>query len=446
MAPQPCDTLVLEHRRLARHLAQRYVRDDQQREDLEQVAYLGLVKAAQRFDPERGVAFTTFAVPTILGELRRFCRDTRWAVHVPRATQERVQALRRFEDRHGRVPTAAEAADALGWPLDDVIETRLASGCLSQQSLNVRVRSDDGTLGEAIENVGDEDAAFADVERRDELRQALARLTERERRALRLRGEAGCSTPEIARRMRLSTPQAARLVARALPRLRAALDGDPLDTAPAGPRFVRLAEADPDLFARAPESARAAAVAERLPAAVGRWRGPRGEGLGLLVLCGALLRTITVEGRRHAELIGPSDVIRRADGDHDAVWRVIEPAGLAILPDTLCRWPAVVDALRRRASDRSDALALQLALTDLRRADDRVLNFFRALADRWGQRVDGGVEITVPLTHDMIAVLVGVHRPSVTSALRRLEGDGLLRRSRRDRWLLGVDEPAALAA
>ena len=112
-ATHDLETLVLEHRRLARHLAQRYARSGEQREDLEQVAYLGLVKAARRFDPDRGVAFTTFAVPTILGELRRFCRDTRWAVHVPRPVQEHVQALRRIEDAHqphtGRSPSAARS-------------------------------------------------------------------------------------------------------------------------------------------------------------------------------------------------------------------------------------------------------------------------------------------------------------------------------------------------
>src|SRR5687767_14342845 len=118
MAPQTdFETLVLEHQRLARRLAQRYARNADQREDLEQVAYLGLVKAARRYEPERGVAFTTYALPTILGELRRFCRDTRWAVHVPRLLQERVQQLRRLEDAHaaerGSSASTAEAADAL---------------------------------------------------------------------------------------------------------------------------------------------------------------------------------------------------------------------------------------------------------------------------------------------------------------------------------------------
>jgi RNA polymerase sigma-B factor len=219
--------LVLGYRRLARHLAQRYARSGDQREDLEQVAYLGLVKAARRFDADRGVAFTSFATPTILGELRRFCRDTRWSAHVPRAVQEQVQALRRIEDahqlRHGRSPSAAEAAQALGCSEEDVLDARLAAGSLRPQSLNATVAGDDGTVGEVIECIGAEDLGFADAERRDELRRALAQLTGPERCALRLRAEAGCAIPEIAEHMGLSPAQASRLVARATSRLREAL-------------------------------------------------------------------------------------------------------------------------------------------------------------------------------------------------------------------------------
>ena len=176
------------------------------------------------------MAFTTYAIPTILGELRRFCRDTRWAAHVPRSTQERVQALRRAEDDHfarqGRSPRPTEAASTLHWSVEEVIEARMAAGCLNPRSLNEPLRWTDGTPGEAIGLVGGEDSGFADADRRDELERALSRLTHQERRALRLRGEAGWSTPEIARLMRLSTPQAARLVRRALHARRVALRGD----------------------------------------------------------------------------------------------------------------------------------------------------------------------------------------------------------------------------
>ena len=448
----PGEELVLRHRRLARHLARRYARTGEQREDLEQVACLGLVKAARRFDPDRGIAFTSFATPTILGELRRFCRDTRWSAHVPRPVQEQVQALRHVEDdyqlRHGRSPSAAEAAGALGWSEEDVLDARLAAGSLRPQSLNATLRSPDGTVGEVIECIGEEDRGFAATERRDELQRALARLSSRERRALRLRGEAGCAIPEIASRMGLSPSQASRLVVRATQRLREALDGEQ-PAAGREPPYVRLAEADPALFAGVEPPPGPAAVARCLTVPAGRWRGPQGhrEGLGLLVLEGALLRAVTVAGKRHAELIGPGDVVRRCDGEPAASWRVVQTARLAVLGDSLCRWPSVVDALLRRASERSHALAMQLAIADLRRAEDRVLGLFRTLAERWGQRQGDGLLITVPLTHDMIAMLVGAHRPTVTSALGRLEEEGRLHRCGRDRWqLTDARRPPALAA
>jgi RNA polymerase sigma-B factor len=227
MAASERDTLVLEHRRLARHLARRYVRHGDQREDLEQVAYLGLVKAARRFDPGRGVAFTTFALPTVLGELRRFCRDTRWAVHVPRSIQNQVQALRRSEDElqaHcGHPPSATEVAQALGWAVEEVIDARLAARSLHAESLNATVEAEDGGVAQMLDCLGDEDGGYAAADERDELRRALARLTPHEREALRLRGAAECSTAQIAQHMGLSTSQASRLVVGATQELRAAL-------------------------------------------------------------------------------------------------------------------------------------------------------------------------------------------------------------------------------
>jgi CRP-like cAMP-binding protein len=136
-----------------------------------------------------------------------------------------------------------------------------------------------------------------------------------------------------------------------------------------------------------------------------------------------------------AELIGPGDVILY-DESSPAQWQVIQPAELAVLNESLRRWPAVVDALLRRAADRTHAFAVQLAIAGLRRSDDRLLTLFRALAERWGQRTQDGIAIPVPLTHETIALLAGVHRPAVRSALRRLEHEGRLRRPARDRWLL----------
>jgi RNA polymerase sigma-B factor len=444
MAPTDPEALVLEHRRLACTLAQRYLRGGEPREDLEQVAYLGLVKAAQRFDSSRGVAFTTFAVPTVLGELRRHCRDTRWCAHVPRTVQEQVQALRRFEDTYaGRSPSVAEAAKALGWPEEDVLEARLAAGSLRAQSLNARLVGDDGTIGEAIDSVASDDLGFASTEQRDELQHALATLTDRERRALRLRG-GGCSTPQIASRLGLSTSQASRLVNRAARRLRTALDGEPTVCAAPAASVTRLADADPELFAGVDSTA----VVRPRTLTPGPWGGPdESDELGLLVLEGALLRSVTLEGRpRRAELLGPGDVIHRAEGEPDATWRVVAPARVAVLERSLCRWPAVVERVLRRSADRSHALARQLAITELRRADDRVLALFEALADRWGHRLPEGTRITIALTHEMIATLVGVHRPSVSTAVHQLQAEGRLRRLTSEQWLLAQPSPVSAAA
>jgi RNA polymerase sigma-B factor len=234
MAPLPklsarddTEALVLRHRPLARHLARRYVRAADQRDDLEQVAYVGLGKAAQRFDPGRGVAFTTFAVPTILGELRRHCRDTRWAWHVPRAVQERVQALRRLEDdvqtRRGRPPTAAEAARALDCTEEQVLDARLAAATLAPESLDAGLRGADDTVSGPIDRLRCDESGFEAVERRDSLGRALACLDDRSRRALRLRAEADLTTAEIAARLGMSPSQAGRTVSNGLRRLRVAL-------------------------------------------------------------------------------------------------------------------------------------------------------------------------------------------------------------------------------
>ena len=128
--PATLEQLVVRFAPLVRKLALRYVRAGEPLEDLEQVGSLGLVKAIDRFDPERGFAFTSFAVPTILGEIKRSIRDTAWSAHVPRAMQERVAALRRATDaaagEHGRAPTVTELAERLGWDPEDVVEAMSA--------------------------------------------------------------------------------------------------------------------------------------------------------------------------------------------------------------------------------------------------------------------------------------------------------------------------------
>src|SRR3954447_10090960 len=128
--PRDLDALVQRFRPLARRLARRYVRGGEPLDDLEQVANLGLVKALQRFDPDKGFAFTSFAVPTILGELKRSFRDSAWSAHVPRSMQERSarvrEATERLETEHGRPPTVSEIATRLGCEDEEVLEAMSA--------------------------------------------------------------------------------------------------------------------------------------------------------------------------------------------------------------------------------------------------------------------------------------------------------------------------------
>src|SRR3954466_777412 len=132
--PEDLEELVRRFRPLVRKLALRYARGSEPLDDLEQVASLGLIKALDRFDPERGFAFTSFAVPTILGELKRSFRDTAWSAHVPRSVQERVAAVRGAIEthaaRHGHAPGVAQIAEYLECDEELVVEALGAAHAL----------------------------------------------------------------------------------------------------------------------------------------------------------------------------------------------------------------------------------------------------------------------------------------------------------------------------
>src|SRR3954451_11651086 len=138
--PALLEELVTRFQPLVTKLAMRYVRTSESLEDLEQVGAMGLVKAIERFDPDRGYAFTSFAVPTILGEIKRSIRATAWSAHVPRRMQERVADLRRTLDaasaRSGATPTVPELAEQLGWDTETVLEAMTATRAMSSSSLD----------------------------------------------------------------------------------------------------------------------------------------------------------------------------------------------------------------------------------------------------------------------------------------------------------------------
>src|SRR5436309_5228566 len=141
------DELISRFLPLARKLARRYAQSSEPYEDLVQVASLGLVKAVERFDPSRGFAFSSFAVPTIVGELKRYFRDTAWAVHVDRGAQERARriadAQRTLSSRTGRVPTVAELAQYLELSQEEILDGLQTAEAYGTISLNTPLMGDD---------------------------------------------------------------------------------------------------------------------------------------------------------------------------------------------------------------------------------------------------------------------------------------------------------------
>jgi RNA polymerase sigma-B factor len=218
------ERLVERYLRLAQSLARRYARTSEPLDDLEQVAYLGLVQAVDRFDPGRGVAFSSFAVPTILGELKRHFRDRTWAVRVPREVRDAATAVDRVTERLsgelGRSPSAAEVAEATGLGVEQVMEARHASLAYRCESIDRPApgEDDDGmTLGDRL-GVRDEDLRRAeDGIALDQL--AAASLSRRDREVLRLRLRDDLLQREIAERVGLSQMQVSRLLREAVDRL-----------------------------------------------------------------------------------------------------------------------------------------------------------------------------------------------------------------------------------
>ena len=211
------EQLVISYRPLARALARRYATAASAREDLEQVAYVGLIKAIKRFDPDRGVAFASFAVPTILGELRRHVRDTQWPTRVPRSLQERVRAVRlageRLGGRLGRVPTAAELATALGDDEEDVVEALGVPAALNLVPL-------DAHTVPVADQIGADDPGFERVECMAAIEHAMPALSHAQRTMLQLRFGRDLTQREIAEQLGLSRAEVARGLAEAQSRLR----------------------------------------------------------------------------------------------------------------------------------------------------------------------------------------------------------------------------------
>ncbi|GAA1941494.1 sigma-70 family RNA polymerase sigma factor [Nocardioides hwasunensis] len=220
------DQLIEDHVRVARSMAARYRGRGIDLDDLEQVALLGLTKAAHRFDPEAGHEFMSYAAPTVRGELRRYFRDHGWMVRPPRRVQENQARITHARDdlaaRLGRSPRPSELAEHLGAELADIEEALAADGCFTPSSLDTPVGEGDTTLGELL--AGD-DRGLVQAEARAVLAPVVGRLSQRDREIVGLRFRDELTQRQIAAEVGLTQAQVSRVLTRALAEMRAGLLG-----------------------------------------------------------------------------------------------------------------------------------------------------------------------------------------------------------------------------
>jgi RNA polymerase sigma-B factor len=210
----------------ARKLALRYSYTDEPIDDLVQVAAVGLLGAIDRFQPDRGAKFTSFAAPTILGELKRHFRDKGWTVHVPRDLQERALALSRAVERLsndlGRSPTLDELAAAIGCTLEQALEASEVAHSYAPASLDAPASAKDEEATALIEMIGAEDDQFALAESRELISGTWRALSQLEREVVALRFAEGLTQREIGQRIGYSQMHVSRLLRRSLGQLLAA--------------------------------------------------------------------------------------------------------------------------------------------------------------------------------------------------------------------------------
>jgi RNA polymerase sigma-B factor len=219
------NTLIEMNMSLVRYAAGRFrSRGPEEMEDIVQVGMIGLIKAIDRFELTREVEFTSFAVPYIVGEIKRFFRDTSWAVHVPRRLQEaRVQLARANEELHsrlGRMPTTAELSELMSLPEDEVVEARLASNGYRSASLDAAINGSEDGEAALADFIGDEDGALALVEDFHALAPMIAELGERDRQIIHWRFVDELTQAQIGERLGISQMHVSRLINRLLARLR----------------------------------------------------------------------------------------------------------------------------------------------------------------------------------------------------------------------------------
>ena len=222
------DDLVVAYLNLVRYLAVKFANRGEALEDLIQVGTLGLIKAIDRFDAARGVEFTTYATPTIVGEIKRHFRDKGWAVKVPRRLQELNLAVNRAIEKLavdlGHSPTVAELAKRLGVSEEEILEAQELGQAYNLLSLDTEVGGEGEKSTQTLADyIGEHDPQLLNLEDRANLERAFAVLTGRERIILFLRFYESVSQTEIAKRLNVSQMHVSRLQQKALEKLRAAL-------------------------------------------------------------------------------------------------------------------------------------------------------------------------------------------------------------------------------
>ncbi len=220
------DGLVHLHLPLVEHCARRFRNRGEPYEDLVQVGTIGLIKSIDRFDTSRGVEFSTYAAPTVIGEIKRHFRDKGWAIRVPRRLQELRMLINTstadLNQSLGRSPTAAELAQQIGCSVEEILEGLESSNAYSTLSLDVDPDTDDGRPAR-LELLGMTDTGLEHVELRESIKPLLDRLPEREKQILILRFFANLTQSQIAHEIGISQMHVSRLLARTLEAMRVAL-------------------------------------------------------------------------------------------------------------------------------------------------------------------------------------------------------------------------------
>ena len=230
--PDVRDQLIVSHLNLVRFLASKFKNRGEPLDDLIQVGTIGLIKAIDRFDPSRGLEFTTYATPTILGEIKRHFRDKGWSVRVPRRLQELSAKVNQANDEltneFSRSPSVEEIAKRVGASVDDVLEAMESSSAYSSVPLEGGGSSDDDDAPSVIDHYATEDEDLAASDDRIVLEDAIRDFSPREKDVIRMRFFEGMTQVEIAQRLGISQVQVSRLLRRTLRRVQDKIDPEGL--------------------------------------------------------------------------------------------------------------------------------------------------------------------------------------------------------------------------